>query len=252
MAGERRDRPAAAAEPGTAARLGEAVGAPVILVADDEETLTAEICDQLQRNGLYPVAAHSLADCLLVLTSRQVDAILLDHSLGPVDALPLLPALRAMTDAPILIHTGSRDEADRILGFELGADDVLVKPVSGRELVARLRARLRGRRLPLRSAGRCGWRIVAAERRVYRPDGSALRLTTAEFDTLQALAARRGEVRSREELTRIVFRRPWRPGDRAVDNAVLRLRQKLGREIGDGCIVTVRQQGYLFAGFPEA
>ena len=81
--------------------------------------------------------------------------------------------------------------------------------------------------------------------------GTPLRLTTAEFDTLSALAAKPGDVRSREELTKMVFRRTWRSGDRAVDNAVLHLRQKLSQDLGDGCIVTVRQMGYVFTGFPK-
>ncbi|MBY0336389.1 MAG: winged helix-turn-helix domain-containing protein, partial [Acetobacteraceae bacterium] len=106
--------------------------------------------------------------------------------------------------------------------------------------------------LPLPSQPRSGWRIAVTERRVYRPDGTALRLTTAEFDTLAALSARAGEVRSRDELTKIVFRRTWRPGDRAVDNAILHLRQKLASDLGEGCIVTVRQMGYVFTGFPAA
>lgn len=244
---------------------------PVILVADDEELLTSELCDYLSRYGLQPVPVHTFAECMQVLTTRTVDAIVLDQRFGPVDTLPLLPTLRTVTQAPILIHTGNREETDRVLGLELGADDFLLKPISGRELVARLRARLRSIPAPVAANGPqppavqmalpipaptpgpdAGWRIVPAERRVYRPDGTTLRLTTAEFDTLQALAAKTGDVRSREDLTKIVFRRTWRPGDRAVDNAVLHLRQKLAHDLGEGCIVTVRQLGYVFTGFPKS
>ncbi len=253
-----------------------AVG-PVILVADDETELTDEICDYLSRYGLQPVPVNSFADCMKVLTTRTVDAIVLDQRFGPVDTLPLLPTLRGLTQAPILIHTGNREETDRVLGLELGADDFVLKPVSGRELVARLRARLRS--APPKVAANApapapvvaapvpaaplvapsapamestGWRVVPSERRAYRPDGSVVRLTTAEFDTLVALASKPGEVRSREELTRIVFRRTWRPGDRSVDNAILHLRQKLAPDMGEGCIATVRQLGYVFTGFGNA
>lgn len=243
---------------------------PVVMVADDEVDLTDELCDYLSRYGIQPVAVNNFADAMKVLTTRHVDAIVLDQRFGPVDTLPLLPTLRAVTSAPILIHTGNREETDRVLGLELGADDFLLKPISGRELVARLRARLRHipPRLPLPANGpqpapvqmalpiaappQAGWRVVPTERRVYRPDGTPLRLTTAEFDTLSALAAKPGDVRSREELTKLVFRRTWRSGDRAVDNAVLHLRQKLAQDLGEGCIVTVRQMGYVFTGFPKA
>jgi DNA-binding response OmpR family regulator len=239
---------------------------PVILVADDESDLTQEICDYLARYGMQPVPVNSFAAAMAVLTTRTVDAIILDQRFGPVDTIPLLPTLRAVTQAPILMHTANREETDRVLGLELGADDFLVKPVSGRELVARLRARLRPRPVPASAtpipvspqltltmpAPRPprAWRISAVERRVWRPDGSLLHLTTAEFETLAALSAKPGEVRTREDLTRIVFRRTWRPGDRAVDNAILHLRQKLSAELGEGCIVTVRQMGYVFTGFP--
>lgn len=236
---------------------------PVVLVADDETELTQEISDYLARYGMQPVVANTFADAVNVLRGQAVDAVLLDQRFGPVDTLPLLPQLRGVTDAPILVHTGNRDETDRVLGLELGADDFLVKPMSGRELVARLRARMRGAPRAAAPATPAqpeaaapaavpatGWRLVPAERRVYRPDGTPLRLTTAEFDTFAALAANPGEVKSRDDLTRIVFRRDWRPGDRAVDNAVLHLRQKLEEDLGEGCIVTVRQQGYLFTGFP--
>ncbi|WP_164867948.1 response regulator transcription factor [Rhodovarius crocodyli] len=265
------------------AAANDAAIGPVILVADDETELTDEICDYLSRYGLQPVPVNSFADCMKVLTTRSVDAIVLDQRFGPVDTLPLLPTLRGLTQAPILIHTGNREETDRVLGLELGADDFVLKPVSGRELVARLRARLRS--APPRPANMpapaavapapqplvantvpaaplmapsapvmesTGWRVVPSERRVYRPDGSVVRLTTAEFDTLVALASKPGEVRSREDLTRMVFRRTWRPGDRSVDNAILHLRQKLAPDMGEGCIATVRQLGYVFTGFGNA
>lgn len=237
---------------------------PVILVADDESELTHEICDYLARYGMQPVPVNTFAQAMEVLTSRTVDAILLDQRFGPVDTIPLIPTLRTVTQAPILMHTANREETDRVLGLELGADDFLVKPVSGRELVARLRARLRLKPPPGAVAVAPAaltvampqpvqpraWRLSAVERRVYRPDGSLLRLTMAEFETLAALSARPGEVRTRDELTKLVFRRTWRPGDRAVDNAILHLRQKLSQELGEGCIVTVRQMGYVFTGFP--
>lgn len=229
---------------------------PVVLVADDEVAVTGEISDCLVRYGMQALVANTFADALAVLRSRTVDAIILDQRFGSVDTLPMLPQLRSVTGAPILVHTGNPDETDRVLGLELGADDFLVKPVSGRELVARLRARFRRPATftapPLPARADASWRLVRAERRLYRPDGSVLSLTTAEFDTLAALADTPGEVQAREDLTRTVFRRAWQPGDRAVDNTVLHLRRKLLAGLGEGCIATVRQMGYVFTGFPAA
>ena len=240
---------------------------PTVVVADDEAALTGEVADYIQRYGMRAIEVNNFGDLVAVLQQQKVDAILLDQRFGTVDTLVMLPQLRSMTDVPILMHTGNREEMDRVLGLEQGADDFLLKPVSGRELVARLRAHLR-RPSARQAAGpsftpaapvaaapapaRTGWRVVQAERRVYRPDGTPLRLTTAEFDTLSALAQTPGETRTRDELTRLVFRRDWRPGDRAVDNAILHLRQKLQDDLGEACIVTVRQMGYVFSGFPPA
>jgi DNA-binding response OmpR family regulator len=236
--------------PGNAAAL-----TPLVLLADDERELTDEMAAYLARYGLRTLVANTFQAALAILDTHRPDAIILDQRLGPVDTLPHLPELRARTDAPILIVTGNREETDRVLGLELGADDFLVKPVSGRELVARLRARIRRPNhaaMPPAAPRRERWRLQPVERRLMRPDGSALELTTAEFDLLSALAAMPGEVQTREALTQTVFRRPWRVGDRAVDNAVLHLRQKLAPELGERCIVTIRQVGYVFIGFPNA
>jgi DNA-binding response OmpR family regulator len=227
---------------------------PLVLLADDERELTDEMAAYLARYGLRTLVANSFPAALALLETHRPDAIILDQRLGPVDTLPHLPELRARTDAPILIVTGNREETDRVLGLELGADDFLVKPVSGRELVARLRARIRrpaSGLAPQATVRRDRWRLQTLERRLVRPDGSVVDLTTAEFDLLAALAGMPGEVQTREALTRVVFRRSWRPGDRAVDNAVLHLRQKLEPELGERCIVTVRQVGYVFIGFPN-
>ncbi len=255
--------PSQAAALGMMPRFDSAM--PTVVVADDEAALTCEVADYIQRYGMRAIEVNSFGDLVAVLQQQKVDAILLDQRFGTVDTLVMLPQLRSMTDVPILMHTGNREEMDRVLGLEQGADDFLLKPVSGRELVARLRAHLRRPSVrPVHSPAvaavaavapapvRSGWRVVQAERRVYRPDGTPLRLTTAEFDTLSALAQTPGETRTRDELTRLVFRREWRPGDRAVDNAVLHLRQKLQDDLGEACIVTVRQMGYVFSGFPPA
>jgi len=228
---------------------------PLVLLADDERELTDEMAAYLARYGLRTLVANTFQAALAILDSHRVDAIILDQRLGPIDTLPHLPELRLRTDAPILIVTGNREETDRVLGLELGADDFLVKPVSGRELVARLRARIRRPNhaaVPPLAPRRERWRLQPVERRLMRPDGSTLDLTTAEFDLLVALAGMPGEVQTREALTQSVFRRPWRAGDRAVDNAVLHLRQKLAPEMGERCIVTIRQVGYVFIGFPSS
>jgi DNA-binding response OmpR family regulator len=252
LAGAARAVPLQETRPGLAEASGAAL-TPLILLADDERELTDEMAAYLARYGLRTVVANTFQAALALLETHRPDAVILDQRLGPVDTLPHLPELRARTDAPILIVTGNREETDRVLGLELGADDFLVKPVSGRELVARLRARIRrpAARLAAPAVRHDRWRLQVPERRLVRPDGSVVDLTTAEFDLLATLAGTPGEVQTRDALTATVFRRAWRPGDRAVDNAVLHLRQKLEPELGERCIVTVRQVGYVFIGFPN-
>jgi DNA-binding response OmpR family regulator len=233
---------------------------PLILVADDLPQAAAAVAVALRHHGMQVVLAQDVFEVFAALQAEPVSAMLMSHALGPIDAVALLPQLRRATGAPILVQSPQTTEADRILALELGADDVLMRGVSGRELVARLRAALRRpHRFALPplvtppavqdAAETRPWRLAHAERRLYRPDGSMVRLTSAEFDLLATLAERPGEIHSRDALTRAVFRRPWRANDRAIDNVVVRLRAKLGADLGEGCIVTARQRGYAFAGF---
>lgn len=223
-----------------------------VLVVDDDVDLTREITDYVGRYEFRCVFANAWGDVEPAVVRERPDAIILDQWLGPVDALPRVPQLRRISSAPILILTANRDEMDRVLGLELGADDFLNKPVSGRELVARLRAHLR-RRGPAPSSA---WTLNRAAHCLLRSGGPSIRLTTAEFETLSRLAERPGVVHSRDELTRAVFNRPWQPGDRAVDTIVANLRAKVdawqqGGTDAPSCITTVRPAGYRFVRFPE-
>lgn len=224
----------------------------VILVVEDDADLAREIADTLSDYGMRPVVAPTWDAAMVELAAGKPDLVVLDQRLGAVDTLPLLPRLRSMTSAPVLILTGNRAEADRIVALEIGADDFLLKPTSGRELVARIRAHLR--RMGTGggdAAGVAEWRLNVGERRLTRPDGTDVPLTAAEFDLIAVLAEHAGRALDRDELTQRVLGRPWRPDDRALDNLVLHVRQKLG----PGCertIATVRSRGYIFTSFPRS
>ncbi|MBP0464220.1 response regulator transcription factor [Roseomonas sp. PWR1] len=223
----------------------------VILVVEDDLDLAREIADTLSDYGMRPVVATTWDAALAELAAGKPDLVLLDQRLGTVDTVPLLPRLRALTAAPVLFLTGNRAEADRIVALEIGADDFLLKPTSGRELVARIRAHLRRAGAAPEAATPAEWRLNIGERRLTRPDGSEVPLTAAEFDLVAVLAEHAGRALDRDELTQRVLGRPWRPDDRALDNLVLHVRQKLG----PGCertIATVRNRGYVFTAFPKA
>ena len=236
----------------------EETSSPLVMIVEDDSDLAEEMATALADYGMRTVHAEEWPAVETALADASPDLMILDQRLGPIDTLPRLPRLRSLTPAPILVLTGNRLEADRIVALELGADDFLLKPISGRELVARVRAHLRraaGRSAPAAPAAPPSkggsWKLQDAERRLLRPNGTQVSLTAAEFDLLAALVRRPGQVIGREDLTFEVLQRRWNPTDRSLDNLVLRLRQKLG-EGGEHTISTVRNQGYVFTSFPPS
>ncbi|MBC9177231.1 response regulator transcription factor [Pseudoroseomonas ludipueritiae] len=220
----------------------------LVYVIDDQREWADELSSIVGRYGYRIRTGYDWQDLESLLASEQPDAILLDQHLGKVDTVSRLAQLRQMTRAAIIVITANNSEVDRVLGLETGADDFIVKPVSGREVIAWLRARLRRpSELPPEAPG---WRFVEQTRSLFRPDGQPIHLTTAEFELLQALVRNQGQPVSREDLSKLAFGRAWRFGDRSVDNAIVVLRRKLGDERVDGCIRTVRGVGYVFVGFP--
>ncbi|ONG51002.1 hypothetical protein BKE38_17030 [Pseudoroseomonas deserti] len=233
---------------------------PLVLVVDDEPAWAEELCSTVGRYGFRGRAGHSWDDLQRIMAEEAPDAILLDQRLGRVDTVSRLPELRQATDATIMVITANVSEVDRILGLENGADDFLVKPISGREVVARLRARLRRRPegaapAPPRAAAATpagsGWRFDPRGGGLWRPDGSRVHLSLAEFRIMAALHQASPQSVSRDALSQIAFGRPWHFGDRAVDNSILGLRRKLGDLRLGGTIRTIRAVGYVFTGFPE-
>ena len=222
-----------------------------ILVVEDDAALAGEIAHTLARYGMTAVHAADWESALALMDSAAPDLVILDQWLGDRDTLASLPELRQRSTVPIVVLTGNRSEVDRIVGLELGADDFLLKPISGRELVARIRARLRVApdHPAAPSAPQGDWVVSETDRRVFRPDGSALALTSAEFELLALLARKPGTVHDRDSLTRTVLRRPYRPEDRSIDNLVSQVRQKIGPE-GENVISTMRGVGYTFTRFP--
>jgi DNA-binding response OmpR family regulator len=224
---------------------------PSLLLIEDDTALSAELADTFADHGMQARTVARWPEALALLEQWQPDLILLDQRLGSVDTLLMLPQLRQITAAPVIFLTGNQAEADRVIGLELGADDFLLKPIAGRELVARVRAHLRRAQRQQASAPAGQWRISEGERRLYRPDGTVVALTAAEFTLLALLAAQPGQPLDRDVLTQEVLRRPYRAEDRSLDNLVHQIRRKLGRRGAGEVITAVRNQGYAFSGFPD-
>jgi DNA-binding response OmpR family regulator len=223
-----------------------------ILLAEDERELAQVIARELEGAGYRVVRAGDGRTALELHARERPDLIVLDWMLPQLDGLDVLHELRRTAATPVLMLTARGEEADRVIGLELGADDYLTKPFSMRELIARIRALLR-RDEVLRQTLQAdkggdgapaayGPLRLDAERHVATLDGEVLDLTPNEFGLLQLLMRRPGRAFSRSYLLDTVWGERYVGGDRSVDNTVLRLRKKLG-ELGDA-VETVWGVGY--------
>ena len=195
------------------------------------------ILDYFKQNDIRTLIASGRKEMVGELARNEVNLVILDLRLGQEDGLDLLREVRSNSDLPVIITTGHRrDEIDRVVGLELGADDYLTKPFNLRELLARVRAVLRrsGRAAATRDSERgnyqfSGWRVNKRTRRLTDPNGAIVALTKGEYALLIAFLDAPQRPLSREHLlqaTRIhedVF-------DRSIDVQILRLRRKLERD----------------------
>ncbi len=222
-----------------------------ILVVEDEEDIRRLLAINLRREG-FEVIAVERGQQALDAAERAVPAlVILDLMLPDLSGKEVCKRLRAAPatrDVPVLMLTARSEEIDRVVGFEVGADDYVTKPFSVRELMLRIRAILR--RSPRDEAGgapcleRGPLRIDAAAHRVW-VDDRELALTATEFKLLYNLASQAGRVRSRGQLLQEVWEMPPHLNTRTVDTHVKRLREKLGAAAS--LIETVRGVGYRFA-----
>ncbi len=216
-----------------------------LLIFDDDAEYSGRLAEYLRLHGFEVRWQPDDGALELELAGFAPHLLLLDQRLGNTTGTELLRRIRQISSVPVIIVTGVSNEFDRIVNLELGADDEIQKTVAPRELLARIGAVLRRTGLAASSsAGR--WTLSSVRRDLYRPDGSACGLTSAEFETLRLLTESDGTPLARAELSERVFRRRYRPGDRAMDTVVHKLRDKIGPDV----IVTIRAVGYAFAGFP--
>ncbi|MDZ3992174.1 response regulator [Pseudomonas sp. Teo4] len=212
-----------------------------ILLVEDEPKLAALVADYLRAGG-YSV--DHLADGLEVIPAirlRQYDLLLLDLMLPGRNGLDICRELRGFSHMPLIMMTARVDEIDRLLGLELGADDYICKPFSPRELVARVKAVLR------RSGAQSPNQGLELDARSFqaRYQGVVLELTPVEFRMLAALAARPGQVLSRDQLMNHIYQDHRVVADRTVDSHVKNLRRKLtGVTPGHDPIRSVYGVGY--------
>ena len=239
-------------------RGSDASGARV-LVVEDEPHIRDLIALHLSLEGLKPVAVGDGDEGLRLARAEPFDLVVLDLMLPGLDGVTVCRAIRRDTtnnDVPILMLTARREESDKVLGLESGADDYLTKPFGVREFVARVRALLRRPR-PSRLVAGIGddARPIAVKgltvdpaRRHARVDGNEIELTSHEFDMLYLLASHPGIVFSREALVKRVWGDDTFVTERSVDTLIKRLRRKIETEANDPqLILTVWGTGYKFS-----
>jgi two-component system OmpR family response regulator len=228
-----------------------------ILLVDSNPEVLADLAEFLARHDLEVLQANSAREMEQVLAKTEVDAVVLDLMRPGENGLAICGKLRERTPAPaIIVVSAVADEADIVVGLELGADDYVAKPCRPRELLARLRAVLRRRGeaarlvrdLALSDSYRFeGWRLNAATHQLFDPRDKPVDLSPAEFNLLRVLVAKPLEVVPRREL--IPGRSPIedQARDFQINVAMSRLRRKLARAEGGARLIrTVRHSGYLF------
>ncbi|MDF0487870.1 response regulator [Sphingomonas sp. H39-1-10] len=229
--------------------------APRVLIVDDDPAMQRLIAECINGHNMRAVVASDGQAMFRAIAAREPDLIILDLHLGTDDGLDLLRNLRTRSVVPVILITGHRrEEIDRIIGLELGADDYITKPFSLRELLARSRALLRRRTMdtlhPVRREEQrytfLGWQFDQRARQLTTPAGETVTITKGEFALLSAFVAAPRRPLSREHLlqaTRVhedVY-------DRSIDVQILRLRRKLEIDASNPQLIrTERGVGYIF------
>jgi two-component system OmpR family response regulator len=230
---------------------------PHILAIDDDPTMRQLIAEYLGENELRVTAVATGAEMSDVLAEHAVDLVVLDLRLAGEDGLQLGRKLREDGTVPFIVVSGKREEADRVMALELGADDYLTKPFSPRELLARVRVVLRryatarellpARDEKLRAYRFAGWELNLRTRRLTSADGRRVELSNHDFSLLQAFCCAPGRVLSREQLLDLTRLHSAEVYDRSIDVQILRLRRKIEIDPGQPeYIKTQRGAGYMF------
>jgi len=211
-----------------------------VLLVEDEDAIADPLAEGLRREGFTVTRAATGAEALAASDS---DVVLLDLRLPDIDGLDVCRQIRERSDVPIIVVTARGEEADRVVGLELGADDYVVKPFGIRELIARIRAVTRRGRgtAPEKDIVQVGELELDSRARRVRLRSHELELTPKEFDLLTALARDPGAVLSRRRLLEEVWETSWYGSTKTIDVHVAALRRKLG---DPDWIETVRGVGF--------
>nr|WP_274707362.1 MtrAB system response regulator MtrA [Corynebacterium curieae] len=216
------------------------------MVVDDDPAISEMLTIVLESEGLKPIPVMDGNDAVPAFEEHEPDLILLDLMLPGMNGVDICRAIRRESSVPIVMLTAKTDTVDVVLGLESGADDYITKPFKPKELIARIRARLRRSDSSESEILEVADLIIdVPEHTVHRTDGTELNLTPLEFDLLLEMARRPGQVHTRESLLESVWGYRNASDTRLVNVHVQRLRAKIEHDPEDPQIVlTVRGVGY--------
>lgn len=222
---------------------------PRILIVDDEEGIRDLVSMYLEKEGFEVNSAPDGQAALRKIEENDYDLFIVDVMMPKLDGFGLLREIRRFSDKPVIMLTAKGEEYERVLGFELGCDDYVVKPFSPRELVHRVKVLLK-RSLNIKANEQDVLKFprLAIDKlaRMAKVDGEEIALTPKEFELLYYLAKNPGRVYTREQILEKVWGYDYFGDLRTVDTHVKKLREKLGRSNGPDYISTVWGVGYKF------
>jgi DNA-binding response OmpR family regulator len=220
-----------------------------VLVVDDEPKIVDLVKLYLERDGYQVLTARDGHAALAAIRDEQPDLVILDLMLPGIDGVEVCRRVRRESNVPIIMLTARAEEADKLIGLEIGADDYVTKPFSPRELCGRVRAVLRRSAAALEQKSErieVGGLVIDSTGHKVLCDGKLVDLTPAEFRLLWVLASQPERVFSRGQLLQNDLENGFEGYERTVDTHVKNLRRKLSRASGRSCIETVYGVGYKF------
>ncbi|MGW8200946.1 winged helix-turn-helix domain-containing protein [Sphingomonas bisphenolicum] len=227
-----------------------------LLIVDNDSAQFAQLADNFARYGLIVEGAESPLQMRTALAQHDYALVVLDPAIAPEQGAALLRELAIERRLPVIVHSAACGEADRIAALELGAEDCLCKPANPRELLARIRAALRGRMAPGARADAPaargfasfeGWRVDMTTGQLFDPKGAAVSLSDGEFQLLRVFVEHPRQVLDRSRLLDRVHGATADHYDRSIDVQLCRLRRKLSACGLKGPVIrTIRNEGYMF------
>ncbi|MBF0212094.1 MAG: response regulator [Magnetococcales bacterium] len=224
-----------------------------ILIVEDDPVTRALIAAYFEQEGYLVSEAENGAQMWAQLDITRTDLVLLDINLPGEDGFSLTRALRIRSDIGIILVTARKEDVDRIVGLELGADDYVIKPFNERELRIRVKNLLRRTRKQRAEEEAAitryqfkGWTLDTERRRLTTPEGVHIALTNTEYLLLSAMVRKPDRVFTRDQLLEAISSRDWTTNDRTIDVMVNRLRRKLSEHSNTRMLETVHGVGYRF------